>query len=470
MTTAPWKKATILLLLTLSTLALYPLAARLALGEWTFPFDDPWTHQVYARNLAWHGQYAFNLGDPTTGSSAPLWTFLMVPGHWLGLPPVPWALAWGLLSLAGLGAVTWAWAERHLARPLPLLLTAATLLTPQIAWGAVEGMETALVAGLALLILHRLDRPARTAVGGALLDGLLNGLLLWLRPEAPLLTLIVLWQRRRAGWRNLLALAGGFLALALPYVGFHWAIGGQPLPQTFYAKLAYYGQPPTLASIGAFLRDLALTMAPGVWPLVAVLLPVAVWRMARRRRWTWGPGLAWAGLSVLLAALRLPVVLHFGRHLVPLLPPLLLACGEAIPPLPRLGRRAVLVVGGTLLLTGLVIGAWLYTPLCRVALESQVAVGRWVAASLPPGTPVATHDIGAIGYFGRRPVVDTLALVTPELTAAVAARDEDGLARYLREHQVHYLACFAEQHTQVKAALEAQLLIRRGRMELWYLR
>jgi hypothetical protein len=465
-----WKRAAVLLALCLLTFILYPLLARLTLGEWTFPFDDPWTHQVYARNLAWYGQYAFNLGEPSTGSSAPLWTFLMVPAHWLGLPPVPWALTWGLLALAGLGAVTWTWAEKRFPAPLPPLLMVATLLTPQIAWSGVEGMETALVAFLALLTLYRLDRPAWPNRWDPLLDGLLNGLLLWLRPEAPLLTLIVFWQRRRAGWRGLLTLSGGFLALAIPYLGFHWAISGQPLPQTVYAKAAYYGATLSLASVGAFLRDLGLTLAPGVWPLVAVLVPLALWRMARQRRWPWGPGLAWAGLTVLAAALRLPVVLHFGRHFVPVLPPLLLACGEALPPLPRLARWGVLVLSGCLLLIGLVIGVSFYGPACQVVLDSQVAMGRWIAANLPPATPIATHDIGAIGYFGQRPIVDTLALITPGLTTVVAGRDEAGLARYLQEHQVHYLASFADQYMKVQAALDAQLVVQRGRMELLYLR
>ena len=80
-TTSPWQKVVVLTVLCAVTFLIYPLLARLTLGEWTFPFDDPWTHQVYARNLALHGQYAFNLGEPSTGSSAPLWTALMVPAH-----------------------------------------------------------------------------------------------------------------------------------------------------------------------------------------------------------------------------------------------------------------------------------------------------------------------------------------------------------------------------------------------------
>jgi len=464
-----WKRALFLLLLCSITFAIYPLWTRLRLGDWTFPFDDPWTHQVYARNLAWHGQYAFNLGETSTGSSAPLWTALMVPAHWLRLPPVAWALALGLLSLGLLGAIVWEWASRRFPSPLPLLLAVATLLSPQIAWAGVEGMETALVAALALLILRRLDGGRWTSGWAAFLDGLLNGLLLWLRPEGPLLTLVAAWQRRREGWARLLAFVAGFLTLAGPYLAFHWALGGRPLPQTVYAKVAYYGRPVTWASLGGFLRGLGLSFAPGPWPLLVLLLPLALWRMARRREWRWAPGLAWAGITLLLAALRLPVVLHFGRHFAPTLPILLLAGGEALLALPRSGRQAVMGIAACLLVIGIAIAIPFYWMAGQGILDSHVAMGHWIAAHLPAGTRVATHDVGAIGFFGGHPIVDTMALITPELTPIVAARDPTRLLGYLQGHDVHYLAAFPEVYPEVLQQAGVRQLDRQGRLVLLYL-
>ncbi len=465
-TLSAWRKRVLVLLLFCTlTFVLYPLPARLRLGEWAFPFDDPWIHQVYARNLAWHGQYAFNLGEPSTGSSAPLWTLLMVPAYWLGLPPVLWALAWGLLSLAGLGAVLWSWAERHFTAPLPLLLTAAVLLTPHIAWTSVEGMETALVAALGLGILCRLDRRDWVGYGDPFLEGLLNGLLLWLRPEAPLLTLIVAWQRRRQGWR-LLPFAAGYLLLAGPYVGFHLAVGGSLLPQTVSAKVAYYGRAPTPASIVGFLGNLVLIFAPGIWPLLVPLIVLALWQMARRRDWPWAPGLTWAGLTLAAAAVRLPVVLHFGRHFAPVLPVLFLAAGQALQGLPPRLRRAFFTLAACLLLIGVVIGVSFYGPLCEEILRSQTAMGRWIAAHLPPGEAIATHDIGAIGYFGGRPVVDTLALITPELTEIVATRDTAGLLAYLQQRDVRFFATLEELYRDIAGQPGVHSVSKLGRMEL----
>ena len=60
-------------------------ASRLRLG---FPLDDAWIHQTYARNLATRGEWSFIAGQPSGGSTAPLWTMVLSLGHWLRLSPL----------------------------------------------------------------------------------------------------------------------------------------------------------------------------------------------------------------------------------------------------------------------------------------------------------------------------------------------------------------------------------------------
>ena len=47
--------------------------------------------------------------------------------------------------------------------------------------------------------------------------------------------------------------------------------------------------------------------------------------------------------------------------------------------------------------------------------EMQVALGRWVDENEPQEAVVATNDIGAIAFFGNRPIVDTIGLIDPEV-------------------------------------------------------
>src|SRR5512133_2117906 len=67
-----------------------------------FPLDDAWIHQTYARNLAQYGQWAFFPGQPSAGSTAPLWSALLALGDLLHLGPYIWAYLVGGLSLFGL--------------------------------------------------------------------------------------------------------------------------------------------------------------------------------------------------------------------------------------------------------------------------------------------------------------------------------------------------------------------------------
>ena len=54
------------------------LACALFRPDWRgFPLDDAYIHLVYARNLAAGHGFAFNVGEPSIGTTSPLWTLLL---------------------------------------------------------------------------------------------------------------------------------------------------------------------------------------------------------------------------------------------------------------------------------------------------------------------------------------------------------------------------------------------------------
>lgn len=55
---------------------------------------------------------------------------------------------------------------------------------------------------------------------------------------------------------------------------------------------------------------------------------------------------------------------------------------------------------------------------------------------------IAAHDIGALGYFGQRNIIDLAGLITPEVVPFI--RDEKQLAGYLDQKKVDYLICFPD--------------------------
>ena len=62
----------------------------------------------------------------------------------------------------------------------------------------------------------------------------------------------------------------------------------------------------------------------------------------------------------------------------------------------------------------------------------QVHLGRWVDAHLPRTATLALNDVGAIAYFSRRPVLDLMGLVTPEIRP-YRRQGEAGVLRFIAE-------------------------------------
>jgi len=42
-----------------------------------FPLDDAWIHLVYGREISRGGYLAYNSGEPATGSTSPIWAYLL---------------------------------------------------------------------------------------------------------------------------------------------------------------------------------------------------------------------------------------------------------------------------------------------------------------------------------------------------------------------------------------------------------
>jgi hypothetical protein len=474
------------------------LTGSWAAGHVGFPLDDAWIHQTYARNLVAYGQWAFVPGRPSSGSTAPLWTLLLAVGYALRLPFRAWTYALGGLCLAGTAALSSRLAERLWANqkgpradaqgpiapsgawPPGLVVGLAVALEWHLLWAAASGMETLLFALLALAFWVRLaSGPWRQPF----LTGLLGGALILTRPEGILavaLTALALvlagglagrWGRGMAG---AVLLVAGTVVVVAPYLALNLHLSGTLWPNTFYAKQAEY------ASL------LAQPLPVRLWRVAAVpwvggqvlLLPGCVWalwqaggRAVRDLRTpqrsgsleghvVWWLPLVWVALTVGVYGLRLPVTYQHGRYLIPVIPVLLVyGIGGTLGLQSRIHgprafhRRSALGSGlGTmasriwlssaavLFLAFWLLGARAYAVDVAVIEEEMVAVARWLDANTAPDALVAVHDIGAVGYFAQRPLLDLAGLVSPEVVPFI--RDEERLLAWLQEQGAEYLVTF----------------------------
>jgi hypothetical protein len=426
-----------------------------------FPLDDAWIHQTYARNLALRGEFAFVPGQPSAGSTSPLWTGLLAMGYLAHIDYHVWTYALGVTLLALNAWLVYRLVLRFWPRASAAALAAGLLVTVEwhLAWSAGSGMETLLFSACALVVFV-LDWPAHAS-----LIGLFAGLAVLTRPDglslAPVLAARA-WLSGERSWRAALRALFGFGLLVIPYLVFNARLSGSPWPNTFYAKQAEYAvlrsQPlwSRLAKVGAlpFIGALAL--------LVPAIVGAA-WRAARSRRWEVWICLGWVLALVGAYALRLPVTYQHGRYEVPVVP-VLMAVGagglaEAARPgssrfLARVASRTWLAAVAALAAGFWLQGALAYQADVQIIETEMVASARWISAHTATDALVAAHDIGALGYFGGRPVLDMAGLVSPQVIPFI--RDESRLRAWLDASGANYLMTFPGWYPNLTASLEPQ--------------
>jgi hypothetical protein len=224
------------------------VAQRRLSAVWPFTIDDAGISYAYAKHLAEGAGPVAVVGGPwVEGYSNPLWVFLLVPWHWLGLeiPSVAKVLGvvlFGVAALLGAAAL----AQRREAGwrscgALEASLAVALVSCVQILIWVVAGLENslfwALLAGLWYLDGRESRRPGAFGLSGLVAFGLCIT-----RPEAPLyvapwaaLQLLQAWREPAQRRRVLRAL----LLYVVPFVlyhALHYAVFRAWVPNTFHAK------------------------------------------------------------------------------------------------------------------------------------------------------------------------------------------------------------------------------------------
>ncbi len=480
-------------------------------GHSGFPLDDAWIHQTYARNWAQTGQLAYVPGVPSSGSTAPLWTLLLSFAYRFNVDPYWWTL---LLGALGLGISAWLLsrlAERLLPnRPgVSWLVGLACVLEWHLIWAAASGMETLLFIALGLALIDRVQAEA-----SGWIIGLFGGLLILARPEGLLLfalacgAMVVSRQSGRRGLAEIAKALGVFLLVLAPGAYFNLQAGGSIFPNTFYAKQSEYGvlmSTPAiwLDSIGkmliAPLAGPALLLIPGVVMWVVTFLREALspgapplrgqgvaakhspfseheiashpsapqqkdaapLRVLAMTCSLWLP-LVWMLLHISVYAVRLPVAYQHGRYLLPIIPVVLLYGGVGTALIAdwlkarrarlwaRLARPALVTVIVLLFGLYLPIGARAYAADVDVIDGEMVAVAQWLDQHTPPKAIIAAHDIGAIGYFTRRPLLDLAGLISPEVIPFI--RDEARLGEWMKAKGAQYFVTFPAWYPRLSSA------------------
>jgi hypothetical protein len=419
--------------------------------------DDLYITYRYARNLAEGQGFVYNPGERVFGLSEPGLGLLLAGIHRLTGASIPHlgSLVFGLSLLALAAAVLVAAGRR--GRVPEALLGGSLLLGWSLIWashGSGAPLFLALLAAAALLA----ERAAGPAGGGAAAAGsswkaaaagagLLAGLAVWVRPDAAAglaLLALLLWPRypRRSvvvGFTGLVVAGIGAGAVVLYF--------GSILPQTLEAKRvmveAFLPGNGAAEFWGEALAVFRRHSGSGWWLLLG--LGAAGAAPLFRRAGLVGRFLVlFAGVvAIAYSVLGVPL---FSWYVLPveigLVYGFAFAVGTAarwlarrFPGWPRLARAAAALAAAC------AVSLPVLLPLAKSSqrwaidfagfgrLNAYRDAAEWIRASTPETASVAYLEIGVLGYYSRRPLLDLLGLVSPESLPYVGARDLLGALR-----------------------------------------
>jgi hypothetical protein len=387
--------------------------------------DDSYIHLVFARNLARGLGWCFNPGEPVYGFTSPLWVLCLAAGHALVADWVQLARLLGLgFTLLAVGATY------RLARAAGGTVVAGLLAAGALALHAwflrwsLSGMETSLAAFLVAMGLERLLRGGR-CVGGGLAMLALAALA---RPEALLLFgLAAAWAGVRACRGSeppAPAVIGTVVGAGLLLAWELWAHAatGAWLPSTFGVKRAHEA-----LALGAVVRPTVhfLEVVGSTDVLLAGAALAALVALARRRAVDHRLALLAAWPALLAALYLLTRFQMISRYWVPALPAL--AAAAAVGAQRAFGPRARGALAAAYVAQQAALVALLVLPRMSEftsGLRSGPAeMGRWIAAHAAPDAVVATPDIGALGFYSERRILDLGGLITPAMAPLLAEHD-----------------------------------------------
>jgi hypothetical protein len=392
-------------------------------------YDDPFITFRYADNLAHGLGFVYNLGERILSTTTPLFTLLLAlfGCFWTDLPSL--ANLIGTLSLACGALFIWDMARTWNA---PVVGWVGLLLYPTFTLGLI-----ALGSEIPLYVAFCLGAFAFYVRGRYGLAGLCAALAVLTRPDGILVAVILtadylMRVRRPILWSVVLM----FLGLVAAWFVFAWIYFGSPFPITLAVK-QHQGDMAISTRFAPGLLTIAEWYASWKYGAELLLALIGISALGRARQWILF--LAWP--VAYFGAYTFLGVSFYPWYYVPLVPGFLVLVGLGLSVvstmcfavLQKMSRvvqlerdvRFFLYTSGALAIV-------LFTFQAQDVLSLRErpdqrfgiykAVGEWLVENTLPTAKVGALEVGIIGYYARRSMIDFAGLIQP-LVAMQMRRD-----------------------------------------------
>jgi len=440
-------------------------------GFFSFPLDDPWIHLTFAKNLAQYFSFSYFKNEMVTaGSTSPLYTILIAVGFFITQNEMMLSYTVGILFLC-LGAVAFyklALFEFNKEVIFSLVCTGLFLTDKWLNFIAVSGMETTMF--IFILILCAYFYRERKAIPFAVM----LGLIMWTRPDGIVFIIAIVLDYflvKMYSTKDVrLELFNGdelkkiviiFSGIVVLYFIMNLVLSGSILPNTYNAKLEYYS--PEFRSRMEFLKyEVWEYFKTGSYYVLMIGFLFSVGKLIYDlNKREYNPNTLYIlfilGL-VFIYWFKLPYAHRFGRYMMPIIPFFILVATLGFRDIARLINRFAnnVIFARSLFFIFIAITYFIgirnyeenregYAVQCKYIYDRQVKAANWIKDNTKEDDVIATHDVGAIGYYSNRKIVDVAGLVTPELIKKINDVDYvNYMTKFMDDNGVTYLAFLRE--------------------------
>ncbi|MBK8550857.1 MAG: tetratricopeptide repeat protein [Ignavibacteria bacterium] len=450
---------------------LFIRSAKIENGVFSFPLDDPWIHLTFAKNLAQYFSFSYFKSEMVTaGSTSPLYTFILSLFFFISGNEMEISYILGMIFFAAASFAFYKLCNLEFDNQIifALICSGIFIMDKWMNFIAGSGMETTMY--ILILILCAYFYKKRSAVPFAVM----LGLIMWTRPDGVAFIaavivdyiLLLIYSRGQlnpilfsgSDLKKIIIIFAGILGL---YFLMNFALSGSLLPNTYNAKLTYYS--PEFRSRLDFLKlEVWEYFKTGAYYVLMIGFLMSVIRLIHDiYTKKYNPNTIYIVFILALVFiywLKLPYAHRFGRYMMPIIPFFILLSVTGFRDFAKLLNK----FSGNPLFARIIFYIWtgiiffmgmkdydeskaLYATECKYIYQRQVSAALWLKKNTTEKDVIATHDVGAIGYYSGRKIVDVAGLVTPELINKINDADYvKFMTKYLKDNKVTYLAFLRE--------------------------
>lgn len=428
-------------------------------------FDDSYITLRFAENLFRYNGITYDGSTFFSGATSPLHIVcIALLGRFMRMEEA--ALAAGVIFFLFSSFLVYIWILALYSSRRAALIGGMMMATcGWLIFDALNGLETTAFIFFSLLTFFLYYRYQDRAIYAVPL-----ALSILTRPEGWFVAVsmwtwqIIRYFRERDGQhvKHCFASIGICFALIAPYLVLSMQQTGSLLPDTAYAKAVFFGETtmPFINKAGFFKNRFLPFYGSFIYPASLFILPLMLFaRRAIALPYLWFYFMLFYGSYLLLYPGAIQN--YWNRYQHSFIPFIIMAVAAGAVAVSSMAKKRVSKIIIVAFIAASILynqGASFITAYRTYADEinstrnPKIDLALWLKRNTPENALIALHDIGAVGYFSERRMLDLVGLVNPGITKyyldkqskRIIPLNERKVIDYLKQKRPDYLVMFPE--------------------------